>query len=217
MTNVAEILETMEYGPAPESTAPVEAWLDLHKRCFDLYINGAWVAPTGGKRIDSINPATGKKLAAIAHAAPEDVDTAVKAARAAQPAWAKLGGAGRARYIYALARLIQKHSRLFAVLETMDNGKPIRETRDIDVPLAARHFYHHAGWAQLCDSEFPDHEPVGGTQAPLMKRSKLRFCRSSQASTAAAVSGAGPYSMVFKMSETVVIRVQPIGWRWAEE
>jgi len=161
MTNVAEILETMEYGPAPESAAPVEAWLDLHNRSFDLYINGAWVAPTGGKRIDSINPATNEKLAAIAHAAPEDIDAAVKAARAAQPGWAKLGGAGRARYLYALARLIQKHSRLFAVLETMDNGKPIRETRDIDVPLAVRHFYHHAGWAQLLESEFPDYEPVG--------------------------------------------------------
>jgi aldehyde dehydrogenase (NAD+) len=161
MTNVAEILETMDYGPAPESAAPVEAWLDLHNRSFDLFINGAWVAPTGGKRIDSINPATGKTLASIAHASPEDVDTAVRAARAAQPVWAKLGGAGRARFIYALARLIQKHSRLFAVLETMDNGKPIRETRDIDVPLAARHFYHHAGWAQLLESEFPDHEAVG--------------------------------------------------------
>ena len=149
----------MEYGPAPESSAPVEAWLDKHGRSFDLFIGGEWVA--AGPHLESFNPATGKKLAAIAHASEVDVDAAVKAARAAQPAWAKLGGHGRARYLYALARLIQKHSRLFAVLETMDNGKPIRETRDIDVPLTVRHFYHHAGWAQLLESEFPDHEALG--------------------------------------------------------
>ena len=81
--------------------------------------------------------------------------------RAAQPGWAKLGGPGRARFLYALARMVQKHARLFAVLETIDNGKPIRETRDIDIPLVARHFYHHAGWAQLIDAEFPHHEPIG--------------------------------------------------------
>ncbi|MGA7675879.1 MAG: aldehyde dehydrogenase family protein [Rhizomicrobium sp.] len=159
MTNVAEILATMDYGPAPESSAPVEAWLDKHNRAFDLFIGGEWIA--AAERLDSFNPATGKKLASIAHASEADVDAAVKAARAAQPAWAKLGGHGRARYLYAIARLIQKHARLFAVLETMDNGKPIRETRDIDVPLTARHFYHHAGWAQLLESEFPDHEPLG--------------------------------------------------------
>jgi aldehyde dehydrogenase (NAD+) len=161
MTNVAEILETMDYGPAPESSALVEAWLDKHNRSFDLFIDGTWCAPSGRARIDSINPATGKKLATITEASAEDVDAAVNAARAAQPAWAKLGGHGRARYLYALARLIQKHARLFAVLETMDNGKPIRETRDIDVPLAIRHFYHHAGWAQLIESEFPGQDPLG--------------------------------------------------------
>ncbi len=161
MPNVAEILKTMAYGPAPESDGPVQAWLDSHGRSFDLFVNGAWVQPTGSKRIETINPATGKTLAEIALAAPEDVDAAVQAARAAQAGWAKLGGAARARYLYALARLIQKHARLFAVLETLDNGKPVRETRDIDVPLAIRHFYHHAGWAQLLESEFPDHEPVG--------------------------------------------------------
>jgi len=159
MASVAEILQTMEYGPAPESSAPVEAWLDKHNRSFDLFIGGEWTPAEA--HLDSFNPATGKKLAAISHASEANVDAAVKAARAAQPAWAKIGGAGRARYLYAIARLIQKHSRLFAVLETMDNGKPIRETRDIDVPLAARHFYHHAGWAQLLESEFPDHEPLG--------------------------------------------------------
>jgi aldehyde dehydrogenase (NAD+) len=159
MSDVAKILETMEYGPAPESSAPVEAWLDKHNRSFDLFIGGEWTPAQA--HLDSFNPATGKKLAAISHASEANVDAAVKAARAAQPGWAKIGGAARARYLYAIARLIQKHSRLFAVLETMDNGKPIRETRDIDVPLTARHFYHHAGWAQLLESEFPDHEALG--------------------------------------------------------
>ena len=157
--SIAEILKTMEYGPAPESSAPVEAWLDKHNRSFDLFVGGEWTPASA--HLDSFNPATGKKLTAISHASEADVAAAVKAARAAQPGWAKLGGHARARYLYAIARLIQKHSRLFAVVETMDNGKPIRETRDIDVPLAARHFYHHAGWAQLLESEFPDHEPLG--------------------------------------------------------
>ncbi len=161
MSNVAKILETMEYGPAPESSGPAEAWLEKYFRNFDLFINGEWVTSANTVKFDVNNPATGKKLAALTEATVEDVDAAVKAARAAQPAWAKLGGAGRARFLYALARLVQKHARLFAVLETLDNGKPIRETRDIDVPLTARHFYYHAGWAQLIDSEFPDHEPLG--------------------------------------------------------
>ena len=160
MSSVAQILKTMEYGPAPESDSAAHAWLDKHNRSFGLFINGAWV-PGSGKPFDSISPSSGKKLASIAEATAADVDAAVKAARAAQSGWAKKGGQVRARYLYALARLVQKHSRLFAVLETLDNGKPIRETRDIDVPLVARHFYHHAGWAQLLDSEFPGHEAVG--------------------------------------------------------
>jgi hypothetical protein len=89
------------------------------------------------------------------------VDAAVRAARAAQPRWHALGGHARARYLYAIARHVQKHAREFAVLESMDNGKPIRESRDIDIPLVARHFYHHAGWAQLMDSELAGYGPVG--------------------------------------------------------
>ena len=158
MASVAQILKTMEYGPAPESDSAAQAWLEKHGRSFGLFINGEW-APGGGKPFDSFSPSTGKKLATLAEATPADVDAAVKAARAAQAGWAKKGGPGRARYLYALARLVQKHSRLFAVLETLDNGKPIRETRDIDVPLVARHFYHHAGWAQLLESEFPVMKP----------------------------------------------------------
>jgi aldehyde dehydrogenase (NAD+) len=160
MTSVAQILKTMDYGPAPESGAAAQAWLEKHGRSFGLFIGGEWVKG-GGKPFDSLNPATGKKLATLTEATAADVDAAVKAARAAQADWAKKGGAARARTLYALARLLQKHARLFAVLETLDNGKPIRESRDIDIPLAARHFYHHAGWAQLLEREFPDHIPLG--------------------------------------------------------
>ena len=128
---------------------------------FGHYIGGEWVEPSDGARFDSINPSTGASLGRVAQGSATDVDAAVKAARAAYPAWAALTPHARARHLYALARTVQKHSRLLAVLETLDNGKTIRETRDIDVPLVARHFYHHAGWAQLRDSEFPGYAPVG--------------------------------------------------------
>jgi len=157
--NVQTAFQTMDYGVAPEASAQAEAWLKRHDGKFGLFIGGAW--QPAAAHFDSTNPATGKKLASIGDGTAADVDAAVKAARAAQPGWAKLGGHGRARFLYALARLVQKHARLFAVVETMDNGKPIRESRDIDIPLVARHFYHHAGWAQLIESEFADHEPLG--------------------------------------------------------
>jgi aldehyde dehydrogenase (NAD+) len=156
---VAEIFETMEYGPAPEAAGPALEWLDGHGRTFGHFIGGAF-AP-GRDHFESVNPATGKPLAKIAQASPEEVGAAVDAARRAFPGWSGLSGHERARYLYALARQVQKHSRLLAVLETLDNGKPIRETRDIDVPLVARHFYHHAGWAQLRDREFPGLAPLG--------------------------------------------------------
>jgi aldehyde dehydrogenase (NAD+) len=158
---VADIFETLDYGPAPENTAIADQWLADKGRKFGLFIGGTWVDPAAGAWFDSINPATDKRLAAIAQATRADVDAAVAAARSAQPSWVKLGGHGRARVLYALARLVQKHSRLLAVLETLDNGKPIRETRDIDIPLVARHFYHHAGWAQLIEREFAGQEPLG--------------------------------------------------------
>ncbi len=158
---VAEILASMDYGPAPESDAPARAWLAEHGHRFELFIGGAWVQATSGARFETVDPATGKTLATLAQSGERDVDAAVAAARTAQPTWAALGGHGRARYLYALARLVQRHARLLATLETLDNGKPIRETRDIDIPLVVRHFYHHAGWAQLLETEFPDHEPLG--------------------------------------------------------
>ncbi|HET7230944.1 MAG TPA: aldehyde dehydrogenase family protein [Longimicrobium sp.] len=161
--SIAEIFETLEYGPAPESASPVTRWLDEHDRTTRLYINGEWRDPATGEYFDTDNPATGKPLGRLSQAGADDVNAAVAAARAALPGWQALGGHGRARYLYAIARQIQKHSRLFAVLESMDNGKPIRESRDIDIPLVARHFYHHAGWAQLMetDAELRDAAPVG--------------------------------------------------------
>ncbi|MGZ8289766.1 MAG: aldehyde dehydrogenase family protein [Telluria sp.] len=159
MPTINEILQTMDYGPAPESTKEAQAWLDQHDRRFGLFIDNAWT--DASDTFASVNPADAKELAQVTQATSADIDRAVEAARRAQPGWVALGGHGRARILYALARLLQKHARLFAVLETLDNGKTIRETRDADLPLAARHFYHHAGWAQLQSEEFADYRAVG--------------------------------------------------------
>ncbi|SEO03531.1 aldehyde dehydrogenase family protein [Palleronia pelagia] len=156
---VAEIFETMDYGPAPESSAEAMAWIDGHDGRFGLFVDGTFTEP--GSSFDTRNPATGKTLAQVTQATPEDVTAAVAAARKAQPGWEKLGGPGRARILYALARIIQKQSRLFAVLETLDSGKPIREARDIDVSLVARHFYYHAGMAQIMEDELPGARALG--------------------------------------------------------
>ena len=156
---VKEIFDTMEYGPAPESAAEALAWLVDQGDRFGHFINGTFTAPSDG--FESRNPATGEVLATLSQASAADVDAAVLAARKAQPKWEKLGGHGRARVLYAIARLLQKHARLFAVLETLDNGKPIRESRDIDIPLAQRHFYYHAGMAQLMAQELPDRVALG--------------------------------------------------------
>ena len=158
---VAQILKTLEYGPAPEAAKPALDWIAEHDGKFGIFINGKWRDPSSKEWFDSINPSNNKKLARVAQASKKDVDDAVKAARAAFISWSATPGHIRARYLYAIARQVQKHSRLFAVLETMDNGKPIRETRDIDIPLVARHFYHHAGWAQLADTEMRDYQPLG--------------------------------------------------------
>src|SRR3954452_17165449 len=160
MASVPEIFQTMAYGPAPESPAPAQAWLEQHRRAFGLFIGGEWTSP-GAETFETLNPATGKPLARLTQANDGEVDRAVRAARKAQPEWWAVGGHGRARYLYALARAVQKHHRFLAVLESLDNGKPIRESRDIDVPLVARHFYYHAGWAQLMQQELPDQVPVG--------------------------------------------------------
>jgi aldehyde dehydrogenase (NAD+) len=159
MNKIAEIFTSLDYGPAPESPDVALAWLAAHDNTFGHFINGAWTKP--GKTFATDNPATNTPLAQITDGTADDVNAAVKAARAAFPKWSALSGYQRGKHLYAIARLIQKHSRLFAVLETMDNGKPIRESRDVDIPLVARHFYHHAGWAQHLEREFPDHVPYG--------------------------------------------------------
>ncbi|PYO37140.1 MAG: aldehyde dehydrogenase [Gemmatimonadetes bacterium] len=151
----------MEYGPAPEAEQPALEWITRHGGEFGLYVGGRWVKGQDGRGFDVINPATRAKLARVVQAGPADVSAAVAAARAALPGWAALPGHARARHLYALARAVQKHARLLAVLESLDNGKSIRETRDIDIPLVARHFYHHAGWAQLLETEFAGHGPAG--------------------------------------------------------
>ncbi|PSH61162.1 aldehyde dehydrogenase [Phyllobacterium sophorae] len=151
----------MDYGPAPESDTDVRNWLETHATGFGHFINGKFTGVGGHKTFAVINPANDAVLAKVAHGAAEDVDAAVKAARNAFAKWSKLPGHERAKYLYAIARHIQKRERFFAVLETMDNGKPIRETRDIDIPLVARHFYHHAGWAEMIETEFEGFSPVG--------------------------------------------------------
>jgi aldehyde dehydrogenase (NAD+) len=159
--SIVEKFMSMDYGPALEDPREALLWLDAHGRRFGHFINGEWHPPAAGQYIDTADPSTGDVLASIAQGSAADVDAAVKAARAALPLWQSLTPHARARYLYALARQIQKHSRRLAVLETMDNGKPIRESRDIDIPLVARHFYYHAGWAQLLKQEFPGHTACG--------------------------------------------------------
>ena len=156
---VKDIFETMDYGTAPEGANEAFAWITSRGAHFGHFIDGSFIEPGAG--FDSRNPATGETLASLTTATQADVDSAVAAARRAQPKWARIGGHARARVLYAIARLLQKHSRLFAVLETLDNGKPIREARDIDIPLAQRHFYYHAGMAQLMDAELPDRQALG--------------------------------------------------------
>jgi aldehyde dehydrogenase (NAD+) len=158
---VAEEFDRLDYGPAPEDASAALAMLAAQDGPFGLFVGGRFRQVTGAETFATENPATGAVLARITQAGPAEVDAAVKAARRAQKGWAATRGHDRARVLYALARLIQKHSRMLAVLETLDNGKPIREARDIDIPLAARHFYFHAGAAQLMAAEMPGRVPLG--------------------------------------------------------
>ncbi len=159
MALINDILRTMDYGPSPESSEHVAAWLEKHKSGFGHFINGRFAKP--GALFDVFNPAIGERIAGATQGSAADIDAAVAAARKAFPKWAALSAYERARHLYALARHVQKRERFLSVLETIDNGKPIRESRDIDIPLVARHFYHHAGWASLIDGEFPGTRPVG--------------------------------------------------------
>jgi aldehyde dehydrogenase (NAD+) len=161
MTHIKDIMRSMDYGLSPESSDHVMRWLETHESGFGHFIDGKFTPSSGGGFFEIRNPARDVPLAQVAEGTAQDVDNAVAAARRAYPAWSKTPGHIRARYLYALARLVQKRERFLAVLETLDNGKPIRESRDIDIPLVARHLYHHAGWAELVESEFPGFSPVG--------------------------------------------------------
>jgi aldehyde dehydrogenase (NAD+) len=161
MPTIKDILETMDYGPAPEANTHILQWLEQHKTGFGHFIGGAFVASSGTGTFDVSNPSNDMVIARVAQGTSADIDAAVKAARKAFSSWSKLSGHARAKHLYAIARLIQKRERFLSVLETMDNGKPIRESRDTDIPLVARHFYHHAGWAELMASEFKGYGPLG--------------------------------------------------------
>lgn len=142
-----------EYSPAPERTR-----VDI-KDEYGLFINGAFRAPKSRRRFDTINPATEETLSRVAEAGPADVNAAVEAAKAAGPGWARLKPSERAKFLFRIARRIQERARELAVLETMDGGKPIKESRDIDLPLVAQHFFYHAGWADKLTYAFPGRTP----------------------------------------------------------
>jgi aldehyde dehydrogenase (NAD+) len=141
-------------SPAPESTSHA----NIAKQ-YELFINGEFQKPISGKYFDTINPADETLLSSIAEAGDDDVDKAMKAAKAAHKSWSKISGKERGKYIYRIARMIQEKSREFAVIESLDGGKPIGESRDIDVPLAAAHFFYYAGWADKLDYAFPMRKP----------------------------------------------------------
>jgi aldehyde dehydrogenase (NAD+) len=159
--NILERFDAMDYGPAPESRAEADAWIEGRDFSKSLFIAGEWRSGSSAGSLATQEPATGRILAEISQADASDVDQAVAAATQALPAWRDASGYDRARVLYAIGRAMQRHARLFAVLESIDNGKPIRESRDIDVPLAIRHFIHHAGWAQSLGREFPGERAVG--------------------------------------------------------
>src|SRR5438046_6931806 len=161
MTTVSASFETVADGAAAEGDKPALEWIARHDGAFGLFIGGRWTKGKSDAAFDVINPATTARLARVTEAGEADVDAAVAAARKAFPARSALSAHARARHLHALARAVQKHSRLLAVLESLDNGKSIRETRDLDIPLVARHLTHHAGWAQLAESEFAGYGPVG--------------------------------------------------------
>merc|ERR1711936_319080 len=160
--SVSSLFASMEYGPAKESRKVADAWLEKHQRHFGLFINNEWVHPDGGRKTyETKSPGSGEVLAATTQGTAEDVEVAVTAARAAHSGWAGLTGHERAKHLYALARHVQKHSRLVAVVEALDNGKSIRETRDADTAVVVRHLYHHAGWAELLGEQLPGWSSVG--------------------------------------------------------
>ncbi|NDJ53375.1 MAG: aldehyde dehydrogenase family protein, partial [Chloroflexi bacterium] len=158
---LAEIMDSMSYGPVMESAEVAQAWLEKHERQIGLFIGGRWVAPKGGASLPAIEPATGSELALLSVAGATEIDQAVAAAASAAEHWHNAPGYVRARHLYAVARDIQKHARLLAVLAALDSGQPIRLTRDVTVPYLARSFTYYAGWAQLREQHFSDLQALG--------------------------------------------------------
>ena len=154
----SEFKASWTYDEAPEGTDHIQV-----KKQYDLFIDGKFVKPVKGNYFDTINPSNNQIIASVAEASSEDVDKAVKAARKAFKSWSSITGKERGKYIFRIARLIQERAREFAVIESLDGGKPIRESRDIDIPLAANHFFYYAGWADKLMYAFPtrDPKPIG--------------------------------------------------------
>jgi aldehyde dehydrogenase (NAD+) len=161
MNSVREIFETMEYGPAPEAANVAVDWLEAHRRTFYPFVNGRFARFIDECYFDSADPRNGQTFARIVECGEIEVNAAVEAAKSAFPYWSALTGYERARYLYAIAHEIQRNARLLAVLESLNSGKPIHASRDIEIPLVARHFYHHAGWAHLRNETFIGYEPIG--------------------------------------------------------
>ena len=171
--SVRDLFTAMSYGPAPDSPAEALAWIESHGGRLGHWIDGAFGTPDTAFAI--ANPATGAVLAHVAQGTAADVDAAVTSARHAQTEWAQRSGHDRARVLYALARLVQKHSRLLALLQTLETGKPLRDSHDADLPLVARHFSYHAGLAQLSGTEFPGLVPLGVCAAVIPWHAPLRM------------------------------------------
>ena len=173
-----------EYAPAPESTAVVTL-----REHYGLFIGGKFVEPVNGGSFVTINPANEQPLALVALGEQADVDAAVRAARRAFSRWSALAGKERAKYLYRIARVLQERAREFAVLETMNGGKPIKESRDVDIPLAAAHFFHYAGWADKLAYAFPGTTPrplgVAGQVIPWNFPLLMAACAHRRAATKA--------------------------------
>ncbi|KAK7107473.1 aldehyde dehydrogenase family 16 member A1-like [Littorina saxatilis] len=159
--NVQTIFENMNYGPAADTDNVAKAWLDDHKRQFGHFINNEWCKSENGTPCQAHNPATGELLATVIDATESDVEKASKAAKAAFQTWSKLSDNARARHLYSITRHVQKHQQLFSVVETLDTGRVMRESRDIEVPQAVRLLYHYTGSAQLCSTELQGYKPYG--------------------------------------------------------
>ena len=159
MDKVIKNFQNISYGPAPEDSKEVYEWIKRLNKPNKIFINNKFVKSSESKKLDILNPSNKNVIGKLTVSSKKDVNEAVKAAKKAFPKWSKLSSFNRSKYLYALARMIQKNSRFMSVLESIDNGKPIRETRDIDIPLVSRHFYYHAGWSSKDTNQM--NKPIG--------------------------------------------------------